>query len=119
MNTTVTPSTPNPNKQQKQTAKEVIAANVQALTYLWVVRNNKPEHRRGTITLVNGNREEFRTLMRRNLGKKRVELTRDTIREIETNPATQYLFPMTGHQCGHPASGGRNTRFSDNSYNDS
>ena len=36
MNTTVTaaavtPSTPNPNKQQKQTAKEVIAANVQAL----------------------------------------------------------------------------------------
>ena len=29
--TAVTPSTPNPNKQQKQTAKEVIAANVQAL----------------------------------------------------------------------------------------
>src|SRR3984885_9567049 len=28
---TVTPSTPNQNKQQKQTAKEVIAANVQAL----------------------------------------------------------------------------------------
>jgi hypothetical protein len=27
----VTPSTPNPNKQQKQTAKEVIAANVQVL----------------------------------------------------------------------------------------
>jgi antirestriction protein ArdC len=36
MNTSITaaaatPSTPNPNKQQKQTAKEVIAANVQAL----------------------------------------------------------------------------------------
>ena len=36
MNTTVTdaavtPSTPNPNKQKKQTAKEVIAANIQAL----------------------------------------------------------------------------------------
>ena len=29
--TVVTPSTPNPNKQQKQTAKEVIAANVEAL----------------------------------------------------------------------------------------
>ena len=29
--TAVTPSTPNQNKQQKQTAKEVIAANVQAL----------------------------------------------------------------------------------------
>jgi N-terminal domain of anti-restriction factor ArdC len=27
----VTPSTPNRNQQQKQTAKEVIAANVQAL----------------------------------------------------------------------------------------
>jgi hypothetical protein len=36
MNTIVTtaaviPSTPNPDKQQKQTAKELIAANVQAL----------------------------------------------------------------------------------------
>jgi hypothetical protein len=34
MNTIVTaanPSNPNPNKQQKQTAKEVIAANVEAL----------------------------------------------------------------------------------------
>ena len=28
---TVNPSTANPNKQQKQTAKELIAANVQAL----------------------------------------------------------------------------------------
>ena len=31
---TVNPSTANPNKQQKQTAKEVIAANVQALIEL-------------------------------------------------------------------------------------
>jgi|CXWL01.1.fsa_nt_gi type I restriction enzyme M protein len=51
-------------------------------TYLWIVRNNKPAHRRGTITLVNGNQDRFRTLMRRNLGKKRVELTTASIAEL-------------------------------------
>ncbi|MFZ4702535.1 MAG: N-6 DNA methylase, partial [Candidatus Methylumidiphilus sp.] len=56
--------------------------NTNIATYLWIVRNNKPEHRRGTITLVNGNQDRFRTLMRRNLGKKRVELTPATIAEL-------------------------------------
>jgi type I restriction enzyme M protein len=46
------------------------------------VRNNKPADRRGTITLVNGNQDRFRTLMRRNLGKKRVELTPASIAEL-------------------------------------
>ncbi|KAI5915590.1 class I SAM-dependent DNA methyltransferase [Thauera sp. 2A1] len=56
--------------------------NTNIATYLWIVRNNKPADRRGTITLVNGNQERFRTLMRRNLGKKRVELTPATISEL-------------------------------------
>jgi type I restriction enzyme M protein len=56
--------------------------NTNIATYLWIVRNNKPAHRRGTITLVNGNQDHFRTLMRRNLGKKRVELTPDTIAKL-------------------------------------
>jgi type I restriction enzyme M protein len=56
--------------------------NTNIATYLWIVRNNKPADRRGTITLVNGNQERFRTLMRRNLGKKRVELTPTTIVEL-------------------------------------
>jgi type I restriction enzyme M protein len=56
--------------------------NTNIATYLWIVRNNKPSNRRGTITLVNGDQERFRTLMRRNLGKKRVELTAATIAEL-------------------------------------
>jgi|JI10StandDraft_1071094.scaffolds.fasta_scaffold80352_3 type I restriction enzyme M protein len=56
--------------------------NTNIATYLWIVRNNKPADRRGTITLVNGNQDRFRTLMRRNLGKKRVELTPASIAEL-------------------------------------
>jgi type I restriction enzyme M protein len=56
--------------------------NTNIATYLWIVRNNKPADRRGKITLVNGNQERFRTLMRRNLGKKRVKLTKATIAEL-------------------------------------
>jgi type I restriction enzyme M protein len=56
--------------------------NTNIATYLWIVRNNKPADRRGTITLVNGNQERFRTLMRRNLGKKRVKLTDASIAEL-------------------------------------
>lgn len=56
--------------------------NTNIATYLWIVRNNKPAKRKGTITLVNGNQDRFRTLMRRNLGKKRVELTPATITEL-------------------------------------
>jgi type I restriction enzyme M protein len=58
--------------------------NTNIATYLWIVRNNKPAARRGTITLVNGNQGRFRTLMRRNLGKKRVELTAASIAELVT-----------------------------------
>ncbi len=56
--------------------------NTNIATYLWIVRNNKPADRKGSITLVNGNQARFRTLMRGNLGKKRVELTPATIAEL-------------------------------------
>ncbi len=56
--------------------------NTNIATYLWIVRNNKPQRRKGRIILVNGNQERFRNLMRRNLGKKRVELTPATIAEL-------------------------------------
>jgi type I restriction enzyme M protein len=56
--------------------------NTNIATYLWIVRNNKPEHRKGRILLINGNQERFRNLMRRNLGKKRVELTPATLAEL-------------------------------------
>lgn len=56
--------------------------NTNIATYLWIVRNNKPAHRQGRIMLINGNQERFRTLLRRNLGKKRVELTAANINEL-------------------------------------
>lgn len=56
--------------------------NTNIATYLWIVRNNKPERRRGRIMLINGNQDRFRTLLRRNLGKKRVELSDSTLHEI-------------------------------------
>jgi type I restriction enzyme M protein len=56
--------------------------NTNIATYLWIVRNNKSDDRRGKITLINGNQDRFRTLMRRNLGKKRVELTPATLAEL-------------------------------------
>lgn len=56
--------------------------NTNIATYLWIVRNNKPDDRKGKIILINGNQKLFRTLLPRNLGKKRVELTPRTIREL-------------------------------------
>src|SRR5262245_11536438 len=56
--------------------------NTNIATYLWLVRNNKPAHRQERIMLINGNQERFRTLLRRNLGKKRVELTSANINEL-------------------------------------
>ena len=56
--------------------------NTNIATYLWIVRNNKPRNRKQKILLINGNQERFRTLLRRNIGKKRVELTAATIQEL-------------------------------------
>jgi len=56
--------------------------NTNIATYLWIVRNNKPAARKGSITLVNGNQDRFRTLRRQNQGKKRVDLSPATIAEL-------------------------------------
>lgn len=49
-------------------------------TYVWVVTNRKPAERAGTVTLVDA--RELGTKMRKSLGDKRKELTRDAIDEI-------------------------------------
>lgn len=56
--------------------------NTNIVTYLWIVRNNKPAEREKRIILINANQPRFRTLIRRNLGKKRVELTPENIAEV-------------------------------------
>ena len=49
-------------------------------TYVWIVTNRKPADRAGTVTLVDA--RELGTKMRKSLGDKRKELTRDAIDEI-------------------------------------
>ncbi len=51
--------------------------NTGIATYIWLINNNKPEPRRGKVQLINASGEEFRTMLRRNLGKKRVEIGED------------------------------------------
>ncbi len=54
--------------------------NTGIATYIWVVTNRKPEHRRGQVQL-NDATEWFKPL-RKNLGKKNCELTEDDIKRI-------------------------------------
>ncbi|MGA2186363.1 MAG: class I SAM-dependent DNA methyltransferase [Bryobacteraceae bacterium] len=54
--------------------------NTGIATYIWVLSNRKPEHRRGKVQLVDAT-AWFRPL-RKNLGKKNCELSEDDIRRI-------------------------------------
>jgi type I restriction enzyme M protein len=54
--------------------------NTGIATYIWVLTNRKPEHRRGTVQLIDAG-GWFRPL-RRNLGKKNCELSDEDIRRI-------------------------------------
>ena len=49
-------------------------------TYIWIVTNKKPAHRRGKVQLINGTRH-FRK-MSKSLGNKRNELSDDHIKEL-------------------------------------
>ena len=54
--------------------------NTGIATYVWVLTNRKPEHRKGKVQLINAT-EWFKPL-RKNLGKKNCELTPDDIERI-------------------------------------
>jgi type I restriction enzyme M protein len=56
--------------------------NTGIATYIWLINNNKPVVRRGKVQLINATGEEFRTMLRRNLGKKRVEINEDQASSI-------------------------------------
>jgi type I restriction enzyme M protein len=51
--------------------------NTGIATYIWLINNRKPIERRGKVQLINANGADFYTLLRRNLGKKRVEIGED------------------------------------------
>lgn len=51
--------------------------NTGIATYIWLINNNKPEQRHNKVQLINANGADFYTMLRRNLGKKRVEISED------------------------------------------
>ena len=51
--------------------------NTGIATYIWLVNNRKPTSRQGKVQLINATGAEFCTLLRRNLGKKRYEISED------------------------------------------
>lgn len=51
--------------------------NTNIATYIWLIDNSKPAIRRGKVQLINAISPEFYTMLRRNLGKKRVEISED------------------------------------------
>jgi type I restriction enzyme M protein len=51
--------------------------NTGIATYIWLIHNRKPAARRGKVQLINANGPDFCTMLRRNLGKKRVEIGED------------------------------------------
>lgn len=51
--------------------------NTGIATYIWLINNRKPKERRGKVQLINANGEAFYSPLRRNLGKKRVEISEE------------------------------------------
>jgi type I restriction enzyme M protein len=51
--------------------------NTGIATYIWLINNRKPAARRGQVQLINASGPEFGTQLRRNLGKKRYEISED------------------------------------------
>lgn len=54
--------------------------NTGIATYIWVISNRKPEHRRGRVQLINAT--QWLQPLRKNLGKKNCELPEEDIRRI-------------------------------------
>lgn len=51
--------------------------NTGIATYIWLINNRKPAERRGRVQLIDATGPEFYVPLRRNLGKKRVEIGED------------------------------------------
>lgn len=54
--------------------------NTGIATYIWVLTNRKPEHRKGKVQLIDAT--EIYTTLRKNLGKKNCEFSEDQIRQV-------------------------------------
>ncbi len=66
--------------------------NTGIATYIWLINNRKPAERRGKVQLINASGPDFATQLRRNLGKKRYEISEDQ--------ADSILAIYNGMECG-------------------
>lgn len=51
-------------------------------TYIFIMTNRKPNHRKGKVQLINATYDKFYNKLRKSLGKKRVEFSKEHIKEI-------------------------------------
>ncbi|MGG6241771.1 type I restriction-modification system subunit M [Nodosilinea sp. AN01ver1] len=65
--------------------------NTGIYTYIWLVTNKKPEHRKGKVQLIDGSRHVQK--MKKSLGNKRNELSEDDIAELVR------LYSEFGHEA--------------------
>lgn len=51
-------------------------------TFIWIITNNKPEHKKGKVQLINATNEEYFSKMKKSLGQKQNEMTKEHIEKI-------------------------------------
>jgi len=56
--------------------------NTGIATYIWILSNRKPTHRRGKVQLIDATSSNYYKKLRKNLGKKNCELTQQDIQAI-------------------------------------
>lgn len=51
-------------------------------TFIWIITNKKPEHKKGKVQLINATSEEYFSKMKKSLGSKQNQMTKEHIEKI-------------------------------------
>lgn len=51
-------------------------------TFVWIITNNKPEHKRGKVQLINATNSKYFSKMKKSLGYKQNEMTKEHVEKI-------------------------------------
>lgn len=51
-------------------------------TFIWIITNNKPEHKKGKVQLINATTSKYFSKMKKSLGSKQNEMTKEHIEKI-------------------------------------
>jgi type I restriction enzyme M protein len=81
---------------------EKLFYNTGIATYIWILTNRKPAHRKGKVQLINASGEDFWKPMRKSLGDKRREMDESHIAKVmevyhafEENTSISKVYPTT------------------------